>query len=125
MRMALIVCWLIVSVSQLYLGLQDSLRWASDADFVRVGLDWTDSTIPHGVVAFLISIGLVVQNRVGSWMATGCTVLFGLYYVAYLVFGGEGAVYLRILVPVLLIGLVVATLRILWRLLCASARKGV
>lgn len=109
--MALVVCWLIVGISQLYLGLQNSLRWASDADYVRVGLDWTDSTIPHGIVALLVAIGLVARNSVGSWMVTGCSVLFGLYYAAYLVFGGEGAVYLRVLIPVLLLGLVVATLR--------------
>ena len=80
-----------------------------------MGFDWTDSYLPHGIVALLIALGLLVKHRVGLWISLGCAIVFGLYYAAYLVFGSEGAFYLRVGVPVLLLALVAGTLRFVRR----------
>ena len=124
-RNAFLILWAIVGAVLLYLGAQDTFRWRGDSEAVRMGLDWTDSYLPHGIVALLIALGLLIRCRVGLWISLGGATVFGLYYVAYLVFGGEGAFHLRVVVPVLLLTLVAGTLHFIRRAMSTtvSGRK--
>jgi hypothetical protein len=105
-----LILWTVVGVILLYLGAQDAFRWAGDAEAIRMGLTWADSFLPHGIVALLTAAGFLIKHHVGRWISLGGAIVFGLYYVAYLIFGGEGAFHLRVVVPVLLLTLVTGTL---------------
>lgn len=119
-RLALALLWLIVGAILLYFGASDTLRWGSDPEAIRMGFDWTYSYLPHGIAAMLTAIGLFFGNRAGLWVAIGGAAVFGLYYFAYLVFGGEGSLVLRLAVPALFLVLVAATLRYAWHTLRSS-----
>jgi hypothetical protein len=114
-RTAFLILWTIVGAVLLYLGAQDTFRWRGDSEAIRMGLDWTDSYLPHGIVALLIAVGLLVKHRVGLLISLGGVLVFGLYYVAYLVFGSEGAFHLRVVVPLLFLALVGGTFHFIRR----------
>lgn len=107
----LITAWLIVAVIQLTVGTLDTLKWRSDPELLRMGFTWADSYIPHGILAAVTAAALFGTNRVATWVALIASSLFGLYYAAYLVFGGEGAFWLRVVVPLMLLCLTGVTMR--------------
>jgi hypothetical protein len=112
MRRFLIAAWLVVAAVQVAVSVPEIMRWRTDPDLARMGFTWADSFIPHGIVAAVTAFGLLSNRRAGLWLAVITSSLFGLYYAAYLVFGGEGTFVLRVVVPLILLGIAAATIRL-------------
>ena len=102
--------WSVVAAILLYVAILDILRWRGDPEFIRLGLDWADSYLPHGTVAAVIAVTILTAHRIGLWIAVVASSLFGLYFAAYLVFGGEGTFLLRVIVPLILLCLTGGTI---------------
>jgi hypothetical protein len=120
-RHLLVGAWTVVAAILLYFGILDVLRWRADPELTRLGLDWADSYVPHGTVAAIVAVTILSAHRVGLWTAVVASSLFGLYFAAYLVFGGEGAFLLRVIIPLTLLCLTGVTIRYALGLL--SSRK--
>ena len=110
-KLVLCVAWAVLAAVFIYMGIVDTIRWRSDPEFTRLGLDWTDSYLPHAAVAAIIASASLSRRRAALWTVIVATSVFGLYFSAYLVFGGEGAFHLRVILPVLLLGLTTVTIR--------------
>lgn len=101
--------WIAIGLAFLFKGIADLRDWRTDPSLSRLGLHWIDSGFPDGVVATLCGIGLALNRKYALLLALGSSVLFGLYYVTYLIFGGEGTLTPRLLLPVAFLALVVTT----------------
>jgi hypothetical protein len=110
-RLPLVAAWSVVAMILMYTAILDIMRWRADPDYVRLGLDWTDSYLPHGIVAAVIAAAIMSTHRLGLWIAVVASSLFGVYFAAYLVFGSEGMFALRVLVPLVLLGMTCITIR--------------
>ena len=110
-RPMLIGAWLVVASILMYFAILDILRWRADPDFIRMGLNWTDSSLPNAFVAAVVGCACLSTNRIALWIAVLGASLFGLYYAAYLIFGGEGAFLLRVVVPATLLWLTGMTIQ--------------
>ena len=106
----LFIVWLAVGIFFSYDAIGDLSTWRADPMLIRMGFDWTQSRLPEGVVAILCSGGLIVGRRPGLWLSFAASFLFGLYFFAYLVFGGEGALFVRVVVPFTLLCLSIGTI---------------
>jgi len=107
----LVGAWLTVAVVLACVGVLDILRWRGDPEFAQLGLIWTDSYLPHAIVAAIAGIACLSANRMGLRVAIVASSLFGLYFAAYLIFGGEGTILLRLAIPLVLLALVIFTIR--------------
>jgi hypothetical protein len=114
-RLLLVGAWSLVAAILLVVGVIDVLRWRADPDFVRIGLTWMDSYLPHGILAGTTAAACLWNHRFGRWLTVMASSLLGLYYAAYLVLGGEGAVLLRVVVPIILVALSATTIRYVLR----------
>jgi hypothetical protein len=114
--------WFVVAAVLSLMAILDIMRWKADPEFVRLGLTWADSYLPHAVVAGVTAAACLSTHRVGLWIAVASSTLFGLYFAAYLVFGGEGALVVRVLAPLALLCLTGMTIRYAIRNLRAQAQ---
>jgi hypothetical protein len=103
--------WLVVGAVLSCVAILDIMRWKADPDFIRMGLTWVDSYLPHAILAGMIAAASLSTHRLGLWITIVASSLFGLHFAAYLVFGGEGAFHLRVLVPLALLYLTGITIR--------------
>jgi hypothetical protein len=118
----LTAAWIALGAYFVITAIVDLSQWRSDPALVRMGVDWMDSRLPEGVVALLCGVGLLVGRRPGQSIALITSVLFGVYFLAYMVLGGEGTIFLRMVVPVTMLCLVGATLVHVRRLRREGAR---
>jgi hypothetical protein len=107
----LIALWLLLAGILVYIGIVDTLSWQADPDLVRMGLGWSDSYLPHGILAAAAGLALLSVRRSALWCAAVASSLFGLYFAAYLVFGGEGTFLRRVVIPLALLCLTGLTLQ--------------
>lgn len=110
-KRALVGVWLTLAALLSCLAILDILRWRGDPDFLRMGLTWVDSYLPHSILAAVTATALLSAHRIGRWITIAASSLFGLYFAAYLVFGGEGTFLLRVIVPLVFLCLAGVTLR--------------
>ena len=110
-RVLLSGSWFVVAAILSYMAILDIMQWKSDPDLVRLGLTWADSYLPHAVIAGVTAAACLSTHRFGLWIAIAGSAVFGLYFAAYLVFGGEGAFAVRVLVPLALLCLTALTIR--------------
>lgn len=75
---------------------------------IRFGIGATEFI--SGAVAIVCGAGIVHRARMSRWIALVLSSLVAVYLVAYIVFGGEGHVMLRVVGPVLLLALCFATI---------------
>jgi hypothetical protein len=62
------------------------------------------------VLATVSGIALLFRRHGARYLALLTSILFAVYLVLYLIFGGEGSLLVRVIVPFLLLGLCVTTI---------------
>jgi uncharacterized membrane protein YfhO len=103
----LAACWIVVGVFLCGLASAATMAWLPDWFQIRYGISWTEFV--SGTIALMCGIALPVQNAIGRWTAMTLSSLVALYLLAYLAFGGEGHVAIRLLIPLLVLVMCIAT----------------
>jgi len=106
--------WLAFGVTLIIDAVLDTAKWHSDPYYGSVGLTWNWIGLAAGVSAGIWGgLWFVVSTKRLRLLGYCVAGLFGSYALVYLIFGGEGALSYRILLPGAVLGLCCATV---WRI---------
>jgi hypothetical protein len=106
----LFALWLVLGLGLLAYGMLNTFKWHADPVFSSVGLAWDWISLSAGIAACAIAISCIVSRAITRAVSAALAVIFVLYTGSFLLFGGEGAVLFRLVLPSLVFILSAATI---------------
>jgi hypothetical protein len=110
LMIGLAALWILFGAGLFYEAVLNTIKWRTDPIYGKVGLSWDSIGMTAGAAALVLGIWLILNVRVGRWLAYLIAGLFVLYTTAYLIFGGEGALIIRIALPLAVLALSAITI---------------